>query len=266
MDENGIDMALLSPGIPCCSFLPGDLSSEGARIVNDALQEAAEKYKGRYKNIGFLPWNLPGKAIEEAQRLKKEGFVGVMLCSQIGDEQADRPVYRPIYKELANLGLTIFLHPDVPVWGKYISGIGMIPMMSFPVTESFCLMRLILSGIVEENPKLRIVIPHCGGILPALSGRIWNYTENKKNAMDNITIPPVKILKSDQIWYDTVSPYSAYMKFVANFLGGTDRLMFGTDSPWVDMPVLMGQINEAFPDAGDRENVYGGAAQKLLSL
>ncbi|MDR1247421.1 MAG: amidohydrolase [Clostridiales Family XIII bacterium] len=266
MDKNEIDLALISPQIPCCTLLPGELAAEGARIVNDAIQDAIEKYPGRFKGIGFLPWNLPDRAIRETHRLKKLGFVGVMLCSQIGDNPADLPVYHPIYSELAKLGLVIFLHPMVPPWGKYISDYSMIPMMGFMVNESFCLMRLILSGIVEQNPSLRIVMPHCGGILPALSGRIWNQTVNMHRGMEQITVPPVDVLKSDRIWYDLVSPDPGSMKFITDFLGGADRLMFSTDFPWVDTPILLRQVKEAFPDESDQKRVFSGTVKALLGI
>jgi predicted TIM-barrel fold metal-dependent hydrolase len=266
MDKNGIDMALVSPQLPCCTLLPGELASEGARIANDAIQDASERYPGRFKGIGFLPWNLPDQAIAEAQRLKALGFVGVMLCSQIDDKPVDLPVYRPIYSELARLGLVIFLHPMVPPWGRHIGDYSMIPMMGFMVNESFCLMRLILSGIMEQNPSLRVVMPHCGGILPALSGRIWNQTVNMRRGMEHISVPPVEVLKSGQIWYDLVSPDPESMKFVAGFLGGADRLMFSTDFPWVDTPILLNQVREAFPDGADQARIFSGAARELLGI
>jgi len=266
MNKNGIDLTLLSPQIPDATLLPGNLAAEGSRIVNNALQETILRYSGRYKGIGFLPWNIPEQAIIEANRIKELGFIGVMLCSHVNYGPADLPEYIPIYEELARLGLVIFLHPMIPEWGKYVSDYQMIPMMSFMIVESFCLMRLILSGIVEKIPDLKIVMPHCGGVLPALSGRIWNQTVNMKRGMDNVTIPPVEVLKSDQIYYDLVSPDPISMRFVAEYLGGTERLMFSTDFPWVDPPILFGHVKEAFPDPEDRERVFSGAAIKLLGL
>ena len=266
MDDNQIDMALLSPGIPCATLLPGDLSIEGARIVNEELVKISAKFPGRFKLIGFLPWNLPSAAIEEAKKLKAEGFIGVMLCSHIGKEDpVDLPVYRPIYKELAELGLVIFIHPMPAPWADYTKDYDMNPMMQFMVWEGFTMMRLIMSGIMEQNPKLRVVHPHCGGILPALAGRIWNQTTNMGRGMEFITIPPLEILKSDQVWYDTVSPDPVSMRFCADFLGGTERLMFATDSPWVNMPILVKQVQTAFPGP-EIENVWSGAAKKLLGI
>ena len=267
MDQYGIDLALLSPQIPDATLLPGELAGEGTRIINNALQEWIERNPGRYKGIGFLPWNLPEQAIVEAQRIKKLGFIGVMLCSHINYGAADLKAYEPIYEELARLGLVIFLHPMIPEWGKHVSDYSMIPMMAFMVVESFCLMRLILSGIVERNPDLKIVMPHCGGILPALSGRIWNQTVNMNRGIENITVMPVDMLKSSQIYYDLVSPEPESMRFLAKYLGGTERAMFSTDWPWVNPPsILFDHAKEAFPDQADREMIFSGAAKALLGL
>ena len=266
MDANGIDLTLLSSQIPDATLLPGELAAEGSRIVNNAIQDTVERYPGRYKGIGFLPWNLPGYAVAEAQRIKALGFVGVMLCSHVSYGPADLPAYEPIYEELARLGLVIFLHPMIPEWGRYVSDYQMIPMMSFMFVESFCLMRLILSGIIERNPDLRIVMPHCGAMLPALSGRIQNQTVKMGRGMDNITIPPVDVLKSGQIYYDVVSADPGGMRVIAGFLGGTERLMFSTDFPWVDTPAMLEHVKEAFPEAEDRARVFSGTAIKLFGL
>ena len=265
MDENGIDLTLLSAHIPDCTDL-GELAAEGAQIANNEIQKTIEQYPGRYKGIGFLPWNLPDKAIDEAQRIKKMGFVGVMLCSQIGDGPVDLPVFWPVYEELARLGLIIFLHPTAPPWGSYVKEYAIVPMLGFMFHESVCLLRLISSGIMEKNPGLKVVMPHCGGILPYLAGRIWNTTVNLKKGMENITIPPVEMLKSDQIYYDLVSPSPETMKFVANFLGGAEKLMFATDAPYVNPSILVDCVKEAFPDADDQEQVFSGTAKKLIGL
>ena len=267
MDQYRIDLTLLSPQIPDATLLPGELAIEGTQIINNALQDVIERYPGRYKGIGFLPWNLPDQAIAEAQRIKKLGFIGVMLCSHINYEPADLPVFEPIYEELARLGLTIFLHPMIPEWGAYVSDYDMIPSMAFMVVESFCLMRLILSGIVERNPKLKVVMPHCGGVLPALSGRIWNQSVNMGRCMDKITIPPVEMLKSGQILYDTVNPDAAGMMFLREYLGGVEKIMFSTDWPWVNPPsILFDRVKEVFTDPAELERVFSGTAKELLGI
>jgi len=267
MDENNIDLTLLSLSPPCASLLPGDLAIPGARIANEGLMEISAQYPGRFKLVGTLPWNLPGAAIEEARRIKKEGFVGVTLFSQIGPEDpVDLPVYHQIYEELANIGLVIFLHPMPMPWGDYLREYHLVPMVGFMVTEGLALLRLIMSGVVEKNPKLRIVHPHCGGILPALAGRIWNMTAHMGRGMDLITVQPTDMLKTEQIWYDTVSPDPISMKFLADFLGSTERIMFGSDAPWISMSLLLDQLHEAFPDEKDRENIMSGAAKNLLGI
>ena len=85
--------------------------------------------------------------------------------------------------------------------------------------------------------------------------------------MENITIPPVEVLKnSNQINYDLVSPDPESIRFVAKFAGGTERFMFSTDFPWVDPTILFGHVREAFPEQADQERVFSGTAKSLIVI
>ena len=53
----------------------------------------------------------------------------------------------------------------------------MIPMMGLQVDTSFALLRLILGGVLERHPRLKVVMPHVGGVLPYMMGRIEHQTE-----------------------------------------------------------------------------------------
>ena len=75
------------------------------------------------------------------------------------------------------LQMPIVMHPTVPTWGEAIKDHWMIGMMGLQVDNSFALLRLILSGILERHPNLQLVMPHVGGILPYMSGRIDHQTE-----------------------------------------------------------------------------------------
>jgi hypothetical protein len=77
-------------------------------------------------------------------------------------------------------------------------------MVALMFDTSIALCRIILSGILDEYPKLKLVCPHLGGTLPYLIGRIDHQTQVLKRGAEHITKPPSAYLKN--VWLDIVSP------------------------------------------------------------
>ena len=195
MDAAGVDIALLSTNIPPPCMLSPELGNIGAQAINDAIAELVDTYPDRFVGLACLPWQNPKEAITEIDRVKDIGFRGVMLYSHIGGEPVDAPQFEPIYTHAESLQLPIVMHPTVPTWGEAVKDHWMIGMMGLQVDNSFALLRLILSGTLEHHPNLQIVMPHGGGILPYMSGRIDHQTEVLGRARENITQPPSDYLR-----------------------------------------------------------------------
>ena len=136
-------------------------------------------------------------------------------------------------------------------------------MMGLQVDNSFALLRLILSGILERHPHLQIVMPHVGGILPFMSGRIDHQTEVLGRARENITQPPSAYLR--RIYLDTVSPSVQSLQYAYEY-SSADRLLFGTDHPWVDMPRFVRLIEEMTISEVDKSHIFSENAIKLFDL
>ena len=208
-----------------------------------------------------------GKIIDEAiiemDRVKGLGFRGIMLYSHIGGKPVDAPHFEPVYTYAETLRMPIVMHPTVPTWGEAIKDHWMIGMMGLQVDNSFALLRLILSGILERHPDLQIVMPHVGGILPYMSGRIDHQTEVLGRARENITQPPSAYLQ--RIYLDTVSPSVQSIQYAYEY-SGADRLLFGTDHPWVDMPRFVRLIEEMPIPEADKARIFSENAIKLFEL
>ena len=106
-------------------------------------------------------------------------------------------------------------------------------------------------------------MPHVGGILPYMSGRIDHQTEVLGRARENITQPPSAYLR--HIYLDTVSPSVQSLQYAYEY-SGADRLLFGTDHPWVDMPRFVRLIEEMPIPEADKAQIFGGNAKKLFNL
>lgn len=263
MDEAGVDMALISTNIPPPCMLSPELGNKGAQAINNAIAELVDTYPDRFAGLACLPWQNPDEAITEMDRVKQLGFCGIMLYSHIGGEPVDSPQFEPVYAHAEALQLPIVMHPTVPTWGEAIKDHWMIGMMGLQVDNSFALLRLILSGILERFSNLQLVMPHVGGILPYMSGRIDHQTEVLGRARDEITQPPSAFLR--QIYMDTVSPSLQALHYAYQF-AGEYHLLFGTDHPWVDMPRFVGLIEEMDISETSRKRIFGENAVELFDL
>ena len=263
MDAAEVDMALLSTNIPPPCMLAPELGSKGEQAINNAIVELVEAYPHRFVGLACLPWLNPDEAITEMDRVKQLGFRGIMLYSHIGGKPVDAPQFEPVYTYAETLQMPIVMHPTVPMWGEAIKDHWMIGMMGLQVDNCFALLRLILSGILERHSNLQIVMPHVGGILPYMSGRIDHQTEVLGRAREHITQPPSAYLR--RIYLDTVSPSVESLQYAYQY-SGAERLLFGTDHPWVDMPRFVGLI-EAMPiPEADKARIFSENAIKLFDL
>ena len=264
MNDAGIDMAILSPNIPGPCVLAPELALKGAQTVNDDIADVMQKHPGRFEGIAALPWQNSEEAIEEMDRCKDElGFCAVMLFSNIGGRPVDEPDFEPIYAHAETRELPIVIHPTFPSYGAAIRDYMMIPMMGFQVDSSFALLRLILGGILERHPKLKILMPHVGGVLPYVIDRIDYQTEVMGRGRDNITRAPSEYLK--KIYLDTVSPSALAIKYAYDF-SGVDHLLFGTDHPWINTQLYIDLIQGLDIPDGEKELIFSGNAKKLFGI
>lgn len=180
MDRAGIDVSVLSVNIPSPSRLPPARRLLGARLCNDFLADLCHHSGGRFVALASLPLPDVTDSIQELERaVQTLDLRGVFCCSHLDGTQLDDPVLDPFYARVAALGVPLVLHPTVPTWGGHVRDHAMIPMAAFMMDTSFAMLRLILGGVMERHPTLRIVHSHAGGVLPYLMGRVEEQTERK---------------------------------------------------------------------------------------
>jgi aminocarboxymuconate-semialdehyde decarboxylase len=264
MDKFGIDVSILSPNIPGPCMLAPELALKGARAINDYLAEVIHQHPGRFAGIASLPWQNPSEAIAEMDRAADSlGLCAVMLFSHINGQPVDAPQFDPIFANAEAKGLPVVIHPTFPTWGPAIRDYMMIPMIGFQLDSSIALLRLILGGVMERRPGLKLLMPHAGGVLPYMIGRIDYQTEVMGRKPENITQPPSLYLK--RVFFDSCSLSAQTLKFACDF-SGPDRVLMGTDHPWVDPMISIEIIKELAISDEYKSLILGGNAQGFFDL
>jgi predicted TIM-barrel fold metal-dependent hydrolase len=154
------------------------LAVEGARICNDYLAELGARHPGRLFGLASLPMQDVVAAMAELDRAVDElNLRGALLFSHVNGRPVDVPEFELFYAHAARRCVPLVLHPTVPIWGAAIRDHAMILMLGLMVDTSIAMLRLILGGVMERHPKLQIVHPHIGGVLPYLMGCIEEQDE-----------------------------------------------------------------------------------------
>lgn len=264
MNATGITFSVLSPNIPWPDSLDTKLREPGARACNDYTAQLCRQYPDRFGGLAVLPFSTIDAAMREYTRtIHTMGFLGISLSSHPGGLEIDDPLWEPLYQAAADEGIPLVLHPTVALWESTIHDYSMIPMIGFMADHSFAMLRLILSGVMERHPGLKIVQPHCGGILPYLIPRIDEQTEVKRRGRSHIVRSPSSYYR--EVFLDIVSPSPDTARFALEF-SGAGRLLFGSDHPWITMESMVQVLELMNLAQAEREAIEYKNAAALFGL
>ena len=264
MDEAGVDVGVISVNMPGPEQLDVELAEEAARVCNDELADICAASQGRFVALACLPWQLPDRALAELARADDElGVRGAMLFSHVGLGPVDAPAVDVIYAELARRRLPLVLHPCVPSWAEDFGDHSMVTMLGLMVDHSLAALRLVLGGVLERHPELVVVQPHCGGVLPYLWGRIRHQTEAMGRGVARIASSPTELYR--RVYLDTASPWPSALRLVYEWVGA-ERMLFGSDHPWVSIQLLLDSLRELQLPAAASERILGGNASNLFAI
>ena len=264
MDAAGIDVSVLTVNIPGPELLAPDLGAAGARICNDYLAELCARYPDRFVGLATLPLqDVPAAMAEYDRAIHALKLRGVFLFSHIAGKPLDAPEFAPLYAAAERDQVPLVLHPTVPVWGEVVKDYSMIPMIGLMMDTSIAMLRLILSGTLERHPRLLVVHPHCGGVLPYLMPRVEEQTEVKHRGREHIRKPPGEYYRD--VYLDIVSPSTQAMQY-AYGCSRPDRLLFGSDHPWVKIEAILEHFDRLAIPAEHKTMILGENAKRLFRI
>jgi aminocarboxymuconate-semialdehyde decarboxylase len=239
--------------------------SEGrdvSMLWNEEMAGAQRKYPGRLWASAAVPLVDTAIAIEVLDHaVNKLGLMGANLPGSVGsDPRIDHPRLEPFYARVEELGVPLFLHPTDAVFEESLEGYNGALYLSLGrvIEVSAAAMRLVLSGIMERHPRLKIVMSHTGGALPYQSGRM---DKNTKAAL----LPQPASTYIRRMYTDTVSPHVAGMKFAIEYYG-IDNVMYGTDYPCWDPATALKLLDEAGLSKEQKQKLFYDNARRILGL
>ncbi len=274
LDKAGIDMEVVSYTNPT-QWLTGDEAVTLAKQANDTLYQNIKAFPDRFRAFATLPWNNPAAAADELKRTVNElGFVGTLISGrpQTGNVFLDDKMYYPIWEALTELDLPVYIHPNytsVDACSAYYSGLN--PQLDTILSAygygwhyeaGIQVIRMILAGVFEKYPKLKVLSGHWGEMVPYFLARLDQMFKPEVTGLsDTIT----NIYKR-HVW---ISPSGVYdndaLQFCVNKLG-IDQLVFSADWPYVPMTDARAFVDNATLSDTDKEKFSHLTAEKLLHI
>ncbi len=243
-----------------------------AKINNDEIAELVAKHPDKFMaGVALLPLSDIDAALKETERACMGlGLRGILMNPTINGEPLDLPKFRPLFAQMAQYDLPIWIHPSYFPAIQTVSALTQCPisngipgppehfnnmatkLIQWPLDTSLAMLRLAMSGIFKEYPKIKIITHHCGGVVPFCGDRLKLRDDDMHN------------FYGDTALFDSAGPLMcAYSYF------GPDHLVFGTDAAegrphhgvtWDEIRA----IEQLDIPAIDREKIFERNASRLL--
>ena len=271
MDEAGVDFQVLSHAAPSLQKVDAETGVRLAKGVNDRLKATVEAHPDRFAAFAALPTADPKAAADELERtVTRLGFKGAMIHGLTNGVFVDDPRFWPIFERAVALDVPLYMHPSTPdprvievYYKDYVEKFPTIlrAAWGFTVETATQGVRLVLSGVFEKYPGLKIILGHLGEGLPLYLWRI-----NMGFARDGRGATWFRDTFSEHFWVTTSGFFSdpALLHCIQEI--GIERVLFSIDYPFVDNPPGTSWAERLPLSAADKEKVLNGNAKRLLKL
>ena len=271
MDEAGVDFQVLSHAAPSLQKLDPDTAVRLARGVNDRLKQTVDAHPQRFAAFAAIPTPDPKAAADELERcVSKLGFKGAMIHGLTNGLFIDDQRFWPILERAAALDVPLYMHPSIPdprvievYYKDYIEKFPTIlrAAWGFTVETATQGVRLVLSGVFEKYPGLKIILGHLGEGLPLYLWRV-----NMGFARDGRGSTWFRDVFSEHFWVTTSGFFSdpALLHCIQEI--GIDRVLFSIDYPFVDNAPGGDWAKRLPVSAADAAKILNGNAKRLLKL
>ena len=265
MNRAGVDVHALSLTFPMVYWADAELGTQLARAVNDAMSEAHRARPDRFVGLATLPMQDPRRSVDELDRAARlPGIRGVYLGTNVNGRELDDPAFLPVWERIDALELPVFLHPLNVIGAQRLGPYYLANLLGNPYDTGVAAARLIFGGILDRFPKLSVCLPHAGGTLPYLIGRL-DRGQKVRRELKHMKRRPSAYLR--RFTYDTISHAPAPLRYLIDLVGA-DRVMIGSDYCFdlgYERPV---QVVTSLPrlTRTDQAKILGGNAAKLLDM
>jgi 2,3-dihydroxybenzoate decarboxylase len=273
MDASGIAKQLVFLTAPGVQVFDAGTATSLAISVNDELSEKTKRHPDRYAALAAIAPQDPGNAVKELQRCVSSGMKGAVVNSHTQGEYLDEPKYWEIFEAAESLGVPLYLHPNTPspamiapFLPRGLDG----AIYGFAVETGLHLLRIVVAGVFDRFPRLKLVVGHLGEGLPFWLFRLdfmhrGMVAAQRYPGARELKRKPSDYLK-ENVWVTTSGmQWQPAILFTQSVLG-VDRVMYAMDYPYQFVPEEVKVTDELPISEEDRRKLYQLNAERVFRL
>jgi aminocarboxymuconate-semialdehyde decarboxylase len=265
MDQQGIGVQSLGAWLDIQGYsLPKDQEAQWVRLLNEHIAQTALESSGRFKGLAAVPLRSGELAARELEyAVTSLGLIGAMVASDPVDIDVADSGMEPLWETAEALGAPLLLHGATHSKWTRVGPPYLAFSLGRTLDTTVLAAKLLLGGLLDRHPNLKLVLCHGGGFLPYQIGRIQGgYRSGSERVADLELDGPEAYLPL--LYYDTVTlnPHSLHLLLD---LVGPEHVMLCSDYVWRPMGAgLMDAIEAARLDSQTLVNICHHNAAKLF--
>ena len=273
MDASGIARQLVFLTAPGVQVFDAATAVSLARDANDELLEKTRAHPARYAALAAIAPQNPAAAVKELQRAVALGMKGAVVNSHTQGEYLDEARYGEIFEAAQALDVPLYLHPNTPppamiapFLPRGLDG----AIYGFAVETGLHLLRIIVAGVFDRFPKLKIAVGHLGEGLPFWLFRLDYMHRSMVTSERYAGAKPLKQQPSDylrqNVWVTTSGMQWAPAILFCQQVLGAERVLYAMDYPYQFVPEEVKVTDELPIGEESRALLYRANAERLFRL
>jgi aminocarboxymuconate-semialdehyde decarboxylase len=240
LDEQGIDLQIVGTWPDIFGYgLALDACIAWHRMLNDTLAEWCADNTQRFAWIGSVPLIDAQAAARELERVAGMGGCGVIISSNIENTNLGELPLDPFWRQAEALELPVLIHPVLVGPAPRAAKFGLAQVAQYTFDTTLGVGSLVMSGVLDRFPRLKLVLSHGGGAYPYLAGRFDIMHRRMDRAAQGDVAAKMPSAYASQMVYDSIVHAPKALRFLIDLVG-LDNVALGTDYsfPPADMEPL----------------------------